>query len=91
MAAYLWRISFRQCVQRLPIDGQRALQLSLIGVQIAELQQRTDAGVLVGGPIAQTGTVQLGALPQDAGRFLAAAERYQRGSKVQIGNCKKMK
>lgn len=40
-----------ECVERLAIDGQRSLQLSLIRIKTAELQQRADSRVLVRRPI----------------------------------------
>lgn len=76
-------------MQRLPVHGQRPLQFALVGVQIPQLQQRPDPGVVMGCPIAQSRAVQLGALVQDGGRLLAAPEGDQRRAQVEVGHWKK--
>lgn len=57
--AHLWWIIVWECMERFAVDSQRSLQLSLIRIETAKLQQRTDTRVLVRRPISKAGSVEL--------------------------------
>lgn len=77
-----------ECVERLAIDGQRSLQLSLIRIETAELQQRADSRVLVRRPVSQAGAVELSSVAKHRGGLMATAERDERRAEIQVGHCK---
>jgi hypothetical protein len=88
---HLWRIVLGQRLQGFLVDDQRALQLSLVGVQAAELDQRADARVLVRRSVPQSGAVDFGSVAEDERGLVAPSERYQRRAHVEISHWKREK